>query len=429
MSLPPPSPRQSGIIWLALTGLAVAAIVALIVGAIWGLGEMLHLLAPVLWPLAVAGVLAYLLDPVVDFFERKGLSRTKAIVLVFAMAVAIFAVILGSVLPQVIRESRLLVKKVPDYAAKVQQRAEDWIENPPPWFEKLFKRDAGPAGTNAAPVLTNSIPAAMTAEVAGTNAPASASVASAPPQDSAIKLLVDFVSGRVSLSQVSSLAGPILQKTLNWLAGGVSRVASFFGLLAGLALIPVYAFYFLLEKKGIEKSWTNYLPLSNSAIKDELVFVLRSINDCLIAFFRSQVLVAICDGVLYTIGFLIIGLPYAVLLGVMATFLTMIPFLGAIATCATALVIAFAQFGDWQHPAGVLAVFAVVQTLEGFVIQPKIMGDRIGLHPLTVIIAIMVGTTLLGGLLGGILAIPLCAAGRALMFRYVWKRREKPAKE
>ena len=135
-------------------------------------------------------------------------------------------------------------------------------------------------------------------------------------------------------------------------------------------------------------------------------------------------LVAICDGICYTVGFLIIGLPYAVLLGVMATFLTMIPFLGAIATCVAALVIALVQFGDWKHPVMVLAVFGVVQTLEGFVIQPKIMGDRTGLHPLTIIIAVMVGTTLLGGILGGILAIPLTAAGKVLMLRYVWKKRE-----
>ena len=73
---------------------------------------------------------------------------------------------------------------------------------------------------------------------------------------------------------------------------------------------------------------------------------------------------------------------------------------------------------------GVLAVVAVVQVLEGLVIQPKIMGDRVGLHPVTIIIALMVGTTLLGGLLGGILAIPLTAALRVIMFRYVWKKRE-----
>jgi predicted PurR-regulated permease PerM len=66
----------------------------------------------------------------------------------------------------------------------------------------------------------------------------------------------------------------------------------------------------------------------------------------------------------------------------------------------------------------------VVQALEGLVIQPKIMGDRVGLHPVTIIIALMVGTTLLGGILGGILAIPLTAALRVIMFRYVWKKRE-----
>jgi predicted PurR-regulated permease PerM len=101
----------------------------------------------------------------------------------------------------------------------------------------------------------------------------------------------------------------------------------------------------------------------------------------------------------------------------------MIPFLGAITTCATALVIALVQFGDWVHPGLVLVVFGIVQTLEGLVIQPRIIGDRVGLHPMTIIVALMVGTTLLGGILGGILAIPLTAALRALMFRYVWRRK------
>jgi predicted PurR-regulated permease PerM len=71
----------------------------------------------------------------------------------------------------------------------------------------------------------------------------------------------------------------------------------------------------------------------------------------------------------------------------------------------------------------VFAVFGVVQTLEGLVISPKIMGDRVGLHPLTIIIAVMVGTQVLGGILGGVLAIPLTAALRVIMFRYIWRRR------
>src|ERR1035437_4232232 len=182
------------------------------------------------------------------------------------------------------------------------------------------------------------------------------------------------------------------------------------------------AFYFLLEKRGISSRWTHYLPVTDSHFKKELVFILNSVNNVLISFFRGQVLVAMCDGILYGTGFLIIGLPYAVLIGAMAVVLTMIPYLGAIVTCCTALIIAFVQFGDWQHPLLVLAVFGVVQALEGVVISPRIMGGRVGLHPVTIIIAVMAGTTLLGGLLGGILAIPLTAALRVLMFRYVWKR-------
>jgi len=187
-----------------------------------------------------------------------------------------------------------------------------------------------------------------------------------------------------------------------------------------LALIPIYLFYLLVEKRRITDSWTRYLPLRDSRLKEESVFILRSVNDHLIAFFRGQVLVAICDGILYGIGFALIGLPYAFLIGAMAMVLTIIPFLGAIVTCGTALVIALVTFGDWQHPLLVLGVFGIVQAIEGYVLQPRILGSRVGLHPMVIIVAIMTGTTLLGGLLGAILAIPLAAVLRVLLTRYVW---------
>ena len=208
-----------------------------------------------------------------------------------------------------------------------------------------------------------------------------------------------------------------------WFFGQLGRVASLFATLAGLALVPVYSFYFLLEKRSIASRWAEYLPVKDSSFKDELVFVLDAINNYLIAFFRGQVLVAFCEGVLYSIGFLLIGIPYALLLGAAAFVLTLVPFLGAITLCLAALIIALVQFGDWQHPLLVLLVLALVQTAENLVISPAIMRGRVGLHPVTIIIAVMVGTTLLGGLLGGILAIPLTAALRVVMFRYVWKKR------
>jgi len=412
VNLPPPTERQASIIWLALTGLAVAALVGLVVALIWGLGEVLRMLSPVLWPIAVAGVLAYLLDPVVDFIERKGASRPRAILCVFGLALLIVAAFFGSVVPQLINETRQLAIRVPAYAVRVEKRAQDWLNHPPALVRRLLERESGVkeghgslTATNQNLLLSpaNSLASAI---VGSTNAP----------------LLFGGTLDNESLQTATKWLAGVLPKVGYWLFGQVGKVASWFGILAGLALIPVYTFYFLLEKRGISSRWTDYLPVADSGFKNELVFVLKSINDYLISFFRGQVLVAMCDGILYGAGFLVIGLPYAVLIGATAVVLTMIPFLGAIVTCSTALVIALVQFGDWQHPVLVLAVFGFVQALEGVVISPRIMGGRVGLHPVTIIIAVMAGTTLLGGLLGGILAIPLTAALRVLMFRYVWKR-------
>jgi predicted PurR-regulated permease PerM len=402
MPFPPPTDKQARIIWAALTGVAIATIIGLLAGLVWGLGQVLRLIGPVLWPIAVAGVLAYLLDPVVDFLERRKLRRPRAIALVFALALLLVLGLAASVVPQIIRESRDLARRIPTYIERVHQRFEQWVAHPPAALRPLLQRGEPPDET-----------------ASSTNAPAASAAIATEPQPS---LLAQFL-GSDSVKSASTAVARAVGRGLSWLFGQVGVVASLFGVIAGLALVPIYAFYFLLEKKKISGSWTDYLPVAKSGFKDELVFVLRSLNDYLIVFFRGQVLVAMCDGMLYTIGFLLVGLPYAVLIGVLATVLTIIPFLGAIATFTLAFVIALAQFGDWQHPALVVAVFAVVQGLEGLVIQPKIIGDRVGLHPVTIIIAIMVGTTLLGGILGGILAIPLTAALRVILGRYVWKRR------
>jgi predicted PurR-regulated permease PerM len=427
MNLPGPTEKQARTIWFALTTLAVALTIAIIGAVLWGLGYVFRVLSPVIWPLAVAGVFAYLLDPVVDWLVAKRVSRLRAVVCVFALAVVLVVGVLGSVIPRAVLDARDLAGRIPVYVERFQEKMENWINHPPApllklvpasWLERL--RPGGAEGSN---LVANASMSGLqlTNTTLGTTA-ATNNVSLLPVAAPDSPWWIKALDPRTLKSAGGWLAA-VLPEVGRWFLSQAGKVASWFGVLAGLALIPVYAFYFLLEKRGIEEHWTNYLPISNSKMKDELVFVLQNINDALVVFFRGQVLVAICDGVLYTIGFLAIGLPYALLLGLMATVLTMIPFLGAIATCSLALVIAVVQFGDWTHPMLVLVVFAVVQTLEGFVIQPKIIGDRVGLHPMTIIVALMVGTTLLGGILGGILAIPLTAALRALMFRYVWRRK------
>lgn len=423
MAFPPPTERQARLLWAALTGLAVATLVALVALAVWALGRVLDVLGPVLWPLAVAGVLAYLLDPVVDFLERRRVPRVRAIWCVFALALMVVAAVVGSVLPRLISETRELVQRVPAYAERVESRLQRWINEPPALLRGVLHLLPGsPTPADAAAPTTNPPPA----EAGPGPGPEAAPTAGESASATALAAWAREWGRQVDPAWLHSATGWIagaVQKVGAWLYGQMGRVASWVGLLIGLFLIPIYAFYFLLEKRGIESQWTDYLPLAHSALKDELAFVLRSINDYLIAFFRGQVLVALCDGVLYAIGFSLIGLPYAVLLGAAASVLTLIPYVGAALTCAGALVLAVAAYGDWTHPLLALLVYAVVQLLEGFVIQPRIMGNRVGLHPLAIIIALMVGTTLLGGILGAILAIPLTAALRVVMFRYVWTGR------
>ncbi len=420
MDFPGPTQKQAHLIWFAVTAFAVASTLALIGLVLWGLGFVLSLLSPVLWPIAVAGVLAYLIDPVVDFLVARRLSRGRAIACVFALGFALVVGVLGTIIPRIVIESRELAGRTPGYVDKVQTRVEHWIDHPPAPLVRFLPLK-WQAQLDHPPVRTNAV--AEPAPEATTTTGAEIRPGLPPgPIDPAAPWWARAFDPR-TLKSAGGWLSAVLPAVGEWLYGQVSKAASWFGVVAGLALIPVYTFYLLSEKQGIARQWTDYLPVQNSRFKDELVFVLRNINDCLIVFFRGQVLVAMTDGVLYTIGFFAIGLPYALLLGLMATFLTMVPFLGAITTCAAALAIAFVQFGDLWHLLLVMAVFGVVQTLEGLVIQPKIIGDRVGLHPMTIIVALMIGTTLLGGILGGILAIPLTAALRVLMFRYVWKRR------
>jgi predicted PurR-regulated permease PerM len=367
----PPSAKQARLIWMGVTALSVAVFLAVLAMLFWAAGWALQRLTPVLLPLAIAGIIAYLLDPVVDYLERKRMPRAGAILLVFLLGLGVVVGISATVIPRLVVETKDLAEKVPLYRDRMINVANDWMEKSP-WGQKFKEAWEG-----------------------------------------------DF------RTEVQTWAGKTAPAVSAWFVAQASKIASWFGLLVGVAMVPVYLFYLLLEKRGISEGWTTYVPIHESRWKDEAVFIIQQINDYLILFFRGQVLVALCDGVLLTIGFLAIGLDYAFLLGMVAGLLSIVPFLGVALSIIPALLLAVVQHGDWLHPALVLGVFAVVQFLEGFVISPKIMGDRVGLHPLTIILAVMIGTTLMGGIIGGILAIPLTAALRVLMFRYIWKRRQE----
>jgi predicted PurR-regulated permease PerM len=195
------------------------------------------------------------------------------------------------------------------------------------------------------------------------------------------------------------------------------------GFLLSLVMVPIYLFFLLKESPGIEKRWREYLPLRNSPLKNEVAAVLEQINKYVIAYFRGQLLVCLIDGTLIGTALYFTGLNFAPLIGVLVVVLTMIPYIGIILCWIPAVLIAAGQYGDWNHPLLVTGVFVVVQNLEAIFIAPRIVGNSVGLHPMTVIVSIFVWGLLIGGLLGPILAVPLTATIKVLLARYVWGRR------
>src|SRR6058998_211754 len=131
MNFPPPSEKQARIVWFSVTTLAIGVLVATLCVFVWGLGEVLHVLSPVLWPLAIAGILSYLLDPVVDFFERKNMPRRRAIIIVFGLCTVVLVGLLASLVPRVIRESETLIADLPVYSSQVQKDLANWVSQRP----------------------------------------------------------------------------------------------------------------------------------------------------------------------------------------------------------------------------------------------------------------------------------------------------------
>jgi predicted PurR-regulated permease PerM len=398
--------------WFALTALAVTAIIGVGVAAIWGVGKILNLLSPVLWPLAIAAVLAYLLEPAVNWLEHRGISRTWGIAIVFITVAAVLCGVLASVIPQITKETNNLVTKIPGYTARAQQQLIDWANR----AEKAATTSQPPP---LPPKPTTNAPPAATPVTTGTNSDglSGSKTNSISPQ---IASNVHQIHNEI-MASATDWTGKFLAKVGAWILTQLAKATALIDFIVALILIPIYTYYFLREKRWIKSHWTNYLPIRNARVKEELIFILASINQYMIAFFRGQVLVSICSGVLYTIGFLCIGLDYAFLLGFLCMLLTMIPFLGSLISFILALALTAMQFSDWFHPLMVFVIFSVVVSLENFFYSPRIMGNRVGMHPLVVIVAVMVGITLLGGVLGGVLAIPLAAALRVIMVRYLWK--------
>jgi len=446
-----PSEFQKRTLWRAVTGLAILVLGALLVGLIWLTSNVLGYLQPVLVPLAVAGIVAYLLDPIVQKLQKKGFSRVKAIITVFSGFLIFFGILfyfVGAKFSQQMRDmlagdgtTSSYYMKASDLETAKQNTFYGWI------MRAGFRKDAVATreylengGSVIGPNKTKWRLDPNTGEFTdGKNPP------SPPPLE--VKNLLE--SDWVTDIQIANVAHPeelvslynlgltkggqwlssLGRSTLAWLSNSTGKILGFFGVLLGFAMVPIYLYYFLKESDGIKKGWTDYVPLKASKFKDEVVETLREINGYLISFFRGQVLVAFIDGILVGIALTIFQLPYGLLIGVFMAFLGIIPYIGNIICLVPACIIAYFKgfdhpygLSEWGYVIGVLAIFVIVQQINSLVTAPKIVGDSVGLHPMTVIFSMLFWSLLLGGFLGALLAVPLTAAVKVLFRRYVWDR-------
>jgi predicted PurR-regulated permease PerM len=432
-----PAEWQLKAIWAAISALAVSFLIFVFVAVVWIMANVISFLQPILIPVAIAAILAYLLDPVVTRMAANGLGRTKSILLLFTIAgVALIAV--GTwLVPAVGMQSSNLVKELPQYTVRVRDQIVDWVYR----YERTFgnsSKTRAKATSGIVNWLLGSAPsptpkASPKQETAPEEPAPSASatppleeIAPAPSKlsDAERHRLQDLVEKQLpnlerQLPNLAEKVWDIIKKSI----GGFLGVTGF---LLSLIMVPIYLFFLLKQRPAIQRRWKEYLPLRNSPLKDEVAEVLLQINSYIIAYFRGQLLVCLVDGILIgtTLSFLPPpGLNFAVLIGCLVAILTMIPYIGIIVCWIPAVLIAAAQWGDFTHPLLVTLIFIVVQNLEGLFYAPRIVGNSVGLHPMTVIVSIFVWGLLIGGLLGPILAVPLTATIKVLLARYVWGER------
>jgi len=428
-----PTAWQRKTMWAALTALFVVFLIVIVGAAIWTGANIISFLQPILIPVAIAIILTYLLDPLVTKVSRGGLSRTKAVAFLFAVAFVALGGLIGWLVPTISIQSANFAKEVPAYTERARDRIVDLIYR----FDQTFGFLGGGREKSASSSFTNWLigPASPTPRPQPTPSATVSPNAATPPQT--IAPATETIAPNPSKftgaerqriqayveKQIPNLqrALPMLMEKL-WgiLKKSIGGFLGITGFLLSLILVPIYLFFLLNEKPRIEKRWKDYLPLRASPLRDEVAEVLSEINKYVTAYFRGQLLVCLVDGVLIGTALTLFGLNFAPLIGVIVVLLTMVPYIGIVVCWVPAVLIAAFQWGDWWHPIGVTAIFIVVQNLEGIFYAPRIVGNYVGLHPMTVIVSIFVWGLIIGGVLGPLLAVPLTATIKVLLARYVW---------
>ncbi len=338
---------------------ALVVIIALLVGVFMVLSFLVGKFAGVLWPLAMAGIIALIMRPVVELLERKlKLRRVSAVVVLYSLFGLVVSGLLLAIIPALIKQVIAFIAFVPEFW---QHALAYFRQHYPEWVTLVQRQMENPA-------------------VSG---------------------IVDRLLKEAN--ELSAYALPSLKS-----AGlGVLSVFSFF---THLAVVPIYLFFFLISSREPTNNLEKQLPFLKPALRDDVVFLVREFIAIVVSFFRGQLLIGVLMGALLATGFTLIGLKFGLIIGLLLGVLNVVPYLGTILGLSVALPLALLQpEGGMGLVRLVGLVFIVVQLTEGWFLTPKIMGGRTGLHPVAIMVSIFFWGTALNGILGMVLAIPLTA--------------------
>jgi predicted PurR-regulated permease PerM len=323
---------------------AIVALVLLIAIVVWALAETLSYFYKLVLPLSVAGILALVLYPVVDFLEaRLKLHRAVASALLLLVFMLLIAGAVVMVFPTLLRQ----LGYVSDIAPGLLLSWQDYLSVR---FPGTFK--------------------AVMANV----------------EESSLKDIV-----------------PDMERP------GVA-LKSYAGVMAGLGFVPLFLFFALVSGRHLRRQIEGFLAVFSMATQKNVLYFMDVFNRQMTGFFQGQLVIAVIMGALFAAGFTAIGLQGGILIGLVLGLLNIVPFLGTLIGLLIVLPMAYFQPGGSLHLLMLsLLVFTVVQLVESWLLTPKIMANRSGLHPALVVISVFFWGTALGGIIGMILAVPLTA--------------------
>lgn len=299
-------------------------------------------------PVVIAGILYYLMNPVINFLERKGLNRTLAIILLFIVVVALLIWGIVVIIPQIREQIGSMMKSLPSYFDTIGNKANEIFKDP---TFKPFQQH-----------LDNSLQ----------------------------KILESLTETAQNISRV----------TLQGLGSVVSTLAT---VMIALITAPIILFFLLKDGKQLATYTLKFLP---TKMRKPTHRVMSEINSQLASYIRGQLTVAFSVAVMFIIGFSLVGMNYAITLGILAGFLNLIPYLGSFLAMVPVIFIAIVTGPVMLVK--VIIVFTIEQTIEGRIVSPLVLGNQLKIHPITIMFVLLTAGKIFG-ITGIILGIPFYA--------------------